>query len=72
VHLLTRPLLLALVRLPVHVLLWHGWRGFRAPDEVLGPLIRGDVDVCLPKQLFGGGCAFWSMARMKADSLDPR
>jgi hypothetical protein len=28
------------------------------PDEVLGPFIRGDVDVCLPEQLFGGGWRF--------------
>jgi hypothetical protein len=25
------------------------------PNEVLGPLIHNDVDVCLPEQLFGGG-----------------
>jgi hypothetical protein len=55
VHLLARPLLPALVRLLVHV---PSWRGFRASDEVLGPLIRGDVDVRLPEQLFGGGWFF--------------
>jgi hypothetical protein len=26
-----------------------------ASNGVLGPLIHGDVDVCLPEQLFGGG-----------------
>jgi hypothetical protein len=29
----------------------------RVPDEVLGLLVGGDVDVCLSEQLFlGGGC----------------
>jgi hypothetical protein len=37
---------------------WRGWHGFRASDEVLGPFIRGDVEVCLPEQLFGGGRCF--------------
>jgi hypothetical protein len=55
VHLLARPFLPTLVWLLVHVPPWHRWHGFRASDEVLGPLIRGDVDVCLPKQLFRGG-----------------
>jgi hypothetical protein len=68
VHLLARPILPSLVRLLVHVL---PWRGFRASDEVLGTLIRGDVDVHLSEQLFEGGWRFWSMAQMKAESLDP-
>jgi hypothetical protein len=58
VHLLVRPLLPAHVWLLVRILPWHGWRGFCAPDEVLGPFIRGDVDVCLLEQLFGGGWRF--------------
>jgi hypothetical protein len=45
----------ALVQLLVRISPWCGWRGFCASDEVLGPLIRGDVDVRLPKQLFGCG-----------------
>jgi hypothetical protein len=28
------------------------------PDEVLGPFIRGDVDVRFSEQLFGGGWHF--------------
>jgi hypothetical protein len=43
------------VRLLVRIPPWCGWRGFYPTDEVLGPLIRSDVDVCLPEQLFGGG-----------------
>jgi hypothetical protein len=58
VHLLARPFLPALVRLLVHVSSWHGWREFHASDEVLGPLIHGDVDVRLSEQLFGGGWRF--------------
>jgi hypothetical protein len=34
------------------------WRGFCASDEVLGPLICGDVEVYLPEQLFGSGRCF--------------
>jgi hypothetical protein len=58
VHLLVRPLLLTHVRLLVRIPPRCGWRGFRAPDEVLGPFIRGDVGVRLPEQLFGGGWCF--------------
>ena len=54
-HLLARPFLPALVRLLVRIPPWCRWRGFCVSDEVLGPLIHGDVDVCLPEQLFGGG-----------------
>jgi hypothetical protein len=53
-HLFARPFLPALVRLLVDVPPWCGWRGFCAPDEVLGSLVRSDVDVCLLEQLFGG------------------
>jgi hypothetical protein len=35
-----------------------GGTGFRTSDEVLRPLICGDVEVCLPKQLFRGGERF--------------
>ena len=57
VHLLAEPLLPASMWLLVHVAPWRGWRGFHTSDEVLGPFIRGDVEVCLPEQLFGGdGC----------------
>jgi hypothetical protein len=55
VHLLAGPLFPAFVRLLVHVPPRHGRCRFCAFDEVLGPLIRGDVDVRLPEQLFGGG-----------------
>jgi hypothetical protein len=55
VHLLAGPLLLALVQLLVRISPWRGWHGFRASDEVLGPLIRGDVDVRLLEQLFRSG-----------------
>jgi hypothetical protein len=55
VQLLVGPLFRAFVRLLVHVPPRHGRCRFCASDEVLGPLIYGDVDVCLPEQLFGGG-----------------
>jgi hypothetical protein len=58
VHLLARPFLSALVRLLVHVPPWRGWHGFRSLDEVMCLFIRSDVDVHLPKQLFGGGWRF--------------
>jgi hypothetical protein len=31
---------------------------FCSSDEVLGPLVSGDVEVCLSKQLFRGGWRF--------------
>jgi hypothetical protein len=34
---------------------WCRWRGFCAPDEVLGSLVYDDVDVRLPEQLLEGG-----------------
>jgi hypothetical protein len=58
VHLLAGPLLPVPVRLLVRVSPWRGWRGFCASDEVLGPFIRDDVEVCLLEQLFGGGWCF--------------
>jgi hypothetical protein len=51
----TRPLLPALVGLLVRVVPWCRWSRLRSPDEVLGTLIGGDVEVCLPEQLFGSG-----------------
>jgi hypothetical protein len=45
------PLVPALVRLLVSLLRRLGcW--LRVANEVLGPLISGDVDVCLSKKLF--------------------
>jgi hypothetical protein len=36
---------------------WCEWYGLCTSNEVLIPLIHGDVDVRLPEQLFrGGGC----------------
>jgi hypothetical protein len=58
VHLLARPLLPARVRLLVRFAPWHGWSRFHTFDEVLGPFIHGDVEVCLSEQLFGGGRRF--------------
>jgi hypothetical protein len=55
VYLLTRPLLPVPVRLLVRVV---PWCRFHTSDEVLGPLIYGDVQVCLSKLLFGGGGRF--------------
>jgi hypothetical protein len=55
VHLLMGPLFPTFVWLLVHVPSRHEWCGFCAFDEVLGPLIRSDVDVRLHEQLFGGG-----------------
>jgi hypothetical protein len=51
----TRPLLPALVSLLVHVAPWCRWSRLRSPNEVLGTLIGGDVEVRLPEQLFGSG-----------------
>jgi hypothetical protein len=51
----TRPLHPALVGLLVRVAPWCRWSELRSPDEVLGTLIDGDVEVCLPEQLFGSG-----------------
>ena len=51
----TRPLLPTLVGLLVRIAPWCRWSGLRSPDEVLSPLIGGDVEVRLPEQLFGSG-----------------
>jgi hypothetical protein len=45
-HLLARPHLPAPVRLLDRVAPWHGWSRFCTSDEVMGPFIRGDVEVC--------------------------
>jgi hypothetical protein len=52
---LTRPLLLALVGLLVHVTPWCRWSRLHSLDEVLGPFVGGDVEVRLPEQLLGSG-----------------
>jgi hypothetical protein len=51
----TRPLLPALVGLLVHVTPWCRWSRLHSPNEVLSPFVGGDVEVCLPEQLLGGG-----------------
>jgi hypothetical protein len=48
-----RPLLLAFVGLLVRVMSWCRRSRLRSLDEVLGPFIGGDVEVCLPEQLLG-------------------
>jgi hypothetical protein len=53
-----RPLLPALVGLLVRIAPWCGRSGLRSFDEVLGTFIGGDVEVRLPKQLFGSGRRF--------------
>jgi hypothetical protein len=55
VHFLAGSLFPVFVRLLVRVLPRHGRHGLCASNEVLGSLIRGDVDVRLPEQLFRGG-----------------
>jgi hypothetical protein len=56
--LFTGPLLLALVGLLVCIAPRCWWRRLCPPDEVLGPLVSGDVEVRFSKQLFGGGQCF--------------
>jgi hypothetical protein len=53
-----RPLLPTPVGLLVRVAPRCRWCRFHSSDEVLGPLISGDVEVRLSKQLFGGGRRF--------------
>jgi hypothetical protein len=57
-HLLVGSLFPAFVQLLVHVPPWCGRHMLRASNEVLGPLVRDDVDVRLPEQLFGSGRCF--------------
>ena len=54
VHFFARPLLPAFVGLLVRVASWCCWCGLCSPDEVLGPLVGGDVEVGFPEQLLGG------------------
>jgi hypothetical protein len=43
------PFLLAPVGLLVHVVSWRQWCRFHSFDEVLGPLVSGDIEVRLLK-----------------------
>jgi hypothetical protein len=52
------PLLPTLVGLLVRIVPRCWWHRFRSPDDVLGPLVSGDVEVRFSKQLFGGGWRF--------------
>jgi hypothetical protein len=52
------PLLPVLVGLLVRVAPRCGQSGLHSSDEVLGTFIGGDVEVHLPKQLFGSGRRF--------------
>jgi hypothetical protein len=54
VHLLAGSLLPAFVWLLVRVPLQCEWYGLCASNEVLSPLIHGNVNVRLPEQLFRG------------------
>jgi hypothetical protein len=58
VHLLAGPLLPAFVLFLVRVPSRCGRYGLCASNEVLSLLVRGDVDVRLPEQLFRGGRCF--------------
>jgi hypothetical protein len=58
VDLLTRPLLPTPVGLRVRVVLRCRWCSFCSSDEVLGPLVSGDVEVRLSTQLFRYGQRF--------------
>jgi hypothetical protein len=53
VHFFARPLLLAFFGLLVRVASWCCWCGLCSSDEVLCPLIGGDVEVGFPEQLLG-------------------
>jgi hypothetical protein len=54
VYFFARSLLPAFVGLLVRVASWCRRCGLRSSDEVLGPLVGGDVEVGFPEQLFGG------------------
>jgi hypothetical protein len=58
VYLFPGSLLPAFVWLLVRVPSRWGWYELYVSNEVLSPLIRGDVDVRLPEQLFRGGRCF--------------
>jgi hypothetical protein len=72
VHLLAGPLFPAFVWLLVHIPPRRGRCGFCASNEVLGPLIYGDVDVRLLEQLFGGGRCLLKYGPDESGALDPR
>jgi hypothetical protein len=54
VYFFARSLLPAFVRLLVRVASWCCRCWLRSSDEILGSLVGGDVEVCLPEQLLGG------------------
>jgi hypothetical protein len=54
VYFFARSLLPTFVGLLVLVASWCRRCGLRSSDEVLGPLVGGDVEVGFPEQLFGG------------------
>jgi hypothetical protein len=54
VHFFPRPFVPALVLLLVPILLWCQGCRLRVVDEVLGPFVGSDVNVCLLEQLFQG------------------
>ena len=53
VHFFARPLFPAFVGLLVRVASWCRRCGLCSSDEVLGPLVGGDVEVSFPEQLLG-------------------
>jgi hypothetical protein len=52
VHFFSEPLVLVLVLLLVPTLLWCRGCRLHVADEVMSSFVYGDVDVCLPEQLF--------------------
>jgi hypothetical protein len=54
VYFFARPLLPSFVGLLVRVASWCCRCGLCSSDEVLGPLVGGDVEVGFPEQLLGG------------------
>jgi hypothetical protein len=54
VYFFVRPLLPSFVGLLVRVVSWCCRCGLCSFDEVLGPLVGGDVEVGFPEQLLGG------------------
>jgi hypothetical protein len=63
-HLFARSLLPAFVRLLVRVAWWCCLCGLRSPDEVLGSLVGGDVEVGFPEQLLEGS---WRLLQYGSD-----
>ena len=54
VYFLARSLLPSFVELLVRVTSWCCWCRLCSSDEILGPLVGGDVEVGFPEQLLGG------------------